>query len=199
MSPDTVPATELWDAWTPQEVAARLSRCPATWAVAGGWALDLWLGQQSRPHGDIEIVVSSGSLRTVRKCLPEHIFYASKSGALHAIDAASGAGAHQFWVLDPAAMKWRLDVMTDPGDEQRWIYRRDPCIWAPRQDMLARTPEGIPYLRPEAVLLFKAKQPLRKDEADFLNALPCLGLDEKSWLKRALRLAHPCSSWIQHL
>jgi hypothetical protein len=28
-----------------------------TWAIAGGWAIDLWLGRQTRSHADVDIAV----------------------------------------------------------------------------------------------------------------------------------------------
>ena len=33
---------ELWEAWTPSEVAQRMSRVSAPWYVAAGWALELF-------------------------------------------------------------------------------------------------------------------------------------------------------------
>jgi hypothetical protein len=161
--------------------------------------LDLWRGQQSRPHGDIEIVVSSSALRNVRECLPDHIFYAASRGVLREIGSAEPPDAHQFWVLDPVDSKWRLDVMVDPGDEHCWVYRRDVRIRASRQEMLGRSQDGIPYLRPAAVLLFKAKNPRPKDEVDFLNVVGGLSRAERGWLQQALRIAHPSSSWIPRL
>ena len=40
--------------------------------------------------------------------------------------------------------------------------------------MLGRSEGGIPYLRPHAVLLFKAKDPRPKDEFDLAGSLPKL-------------------------
>lgn len=199
MSSRNLPGADQREAWTPLELASRLSRCPVAWAVAGGWALDLWRGQQFRPHDDIEISVSSAALGKVRECLPDHIFYAASKGALSEISPAEPVKAHQFWVLDPVAAKWRVDVMIDPGDEQCWVYRRDPRIHVPRREMLARSDDDIPYLRPQAVLLFKAKDPRPKDEIDFLNSVPTLASCERDWLKHAVQTAHPGSRWLQRL
>ncbi|BBH69873.1 hypothetical protein ACTI_65580 [Actinoplanes sp. OR16] len=43
--------------WTPREVADRLTGTTTPWCVAAGWALDLFRGRQTRPHGDIEIAI----------------------------------------------------------------------------------------------------------------------------------------------
>lgn len=194
-----IPGAEHWEAWSPSEVASRLSNCAFDWSVAGGWALDLWHGEETRPHGDIEISVSSSALGRVRAYFPDHIFYSARAGALSALISDEPGAAHQFWVLEPGAGKWRLDVLTDPGDEHCWIYRRDTRIRAPRREMRAQSREGIPYLRPHAVLLFKAKAPRPKDEFDFLSSLPKLTSWERHWLKRALEIAHPSSPWLKRL
>ena len=194
-----IPDVEQWEPWSPLEVAERLARCPAPWGVAGGWALDLWREQETRRHGDIEIVIPSTSLRDVGECLQGYVFYAAKQGMLLEADLRGPMTAHQFWVLDPAAGKWRLDIMVDPGDDARWIYRRDARVQAPRSDMLACSRESVPYLRPQAVLLFKAKKPRPKDELDFLASLPLLSSSERDWLRRVLMAAHPESPWIESL
>jgi len=194
-----IPGEYQWEAWSPLEVASRLSGATCAWGVAGGWALDLWHGEQTRPHGDIEITVSSSALGAVRACFPDHIFYAAHDGELVKVTSAEPVTAHQFWVLDPAAGKWRLDVMTDPGSEHCWVYRREQRIRSRRQEMLAPARDGIPYLRPHAVLLFKAKKPRPKDEFDFLNSAPKLTSRERDWLTRALEIAHPSSSWLKRL
>lgn len=58
MSPDTFePATRT---------AAYFARYSLPWYVAGGWAVDLFLGRRTRPHEDIEVAVlrrDQGSLR----------------------------------------------------------------------------------------------------------------------------------------
>jgi hypothetical protein len=46
-----------WEAWRPDQAAARLAPVTALWCVAGGWALDLCRGEQARDHHDLEIAV----------------------------------------------------------------------------------------------------------------------------------------------
>ena len=66
-------------------------------------------------------------------------------------------------------------------------------------DAVARTKDGIPYLRPEAVLLYKAARPGRsarpKDEADFAAVSPHLAADERQWLVGALDTVYPGHPW----
>jgi hypothetical protein len=76
------------------------------------------------------------------------------------------------------------------------MYRRDQRIRAPYDRAIARTEDGIPFSAPEIVLLFKARRPHPKDQADFEAVLPRLGHDRREWLADALELAHPGHPWI---
>lgn len=106
---------------------------------------------------------------------------------------------HQCWMLDEAANKWRMDVMSEPGDATTWICRRDERINALRANIVRMSSDGIPYLAPEAVILFKAKGARPKDEADLANLLPQLSRDARVWLHDALTQCYPDHSWLKHL
>src|SRR5262245_45368546 len=51
------PGLDAWHPWTPAQVAAELTGVNVPWCVVGGWAIDLWLGERTRDHEDIEIAV----------------------------------------------------------------------------------------------------------------------------------------------
>lgn len=102
-------------------------------------------------------------------------------------------------MLDEDAGKWRVDVMTEPGDISTWVYRRDPRITAPRAQMIGQTDTGVPYLRPHGALLYKAPRPLDKNEADFPVASGQLTANERKWLTAALATAYPGHPWIRRL
>ena len=104
---------------------------------------------------------------------------------------------HQAWVLDEAAQLWRMDVMQEPGDHATWVFRRDPRITAPREQMIAQS--GVPYLRPEGALLYKAKARRPKDEADFALCAPRLTAAGRAWLAEAIERLHPGHQWVGRL
>ena len=54
--------------------------------------------------------------------------------------------------------------------------------------------DGVRYLQPEIVLLFKARHLRDKDRADFAGALPLLEEPRRAWLRRALGRVHPGTS-----
>jgi hypothetical protein len=102
-------------------------------------------------------------------------------------------------VLDVAAKAWRMDIFLEPGDRDAWIFRRDETISRPRSQMIAATADGVPYLKPEGVLLYKAKAARPKDEADFAACAPLLEPAARAWLRDALLRVHPLHSWIARL
>jgi hypothetical protein len=103
------------------------------------------------------------------------------------------------WVLDPIARAWRTDIFLEPGGAATWVYRRNETLALTRDEAVAVTVDGIPYLRPELVLLFKAKAVRAKDQLDFAAALPRLDASTRSRLRRWLEQLHPSHAWIARL
>ncbi|MEU4302344.1 nucleotidyltransferase domain-containing protein [Kitasatospora aureofaciens] len=186
--------------WTPWEVAQRLAGISTPWYVAAGWALDLFRGGRTRAHGDIEIAVPAAGFPEVRDRFPGHVFDAAGGGRIWEDAAPEVLGAvHQTWLRDPATGDYLLDVFREPHDGDTWICRRDPTIRLPYGDIVHRTPDGIPYLAPELVLLFKAKHARPKDRADFEATVPHLSAAQRETLAGLLIRVHPGHPWIAEL
>lgn len=194
------PGLDAWQPWSPQEAAAALDGLAVPWCVVGGWAIDLSLGRTTRSHADIEVATLRTQFAHVREHLRAYKLHVAGDGEVRALPATEVPPAehHQVWVLDPVADAWRMDVMLEGGDGQTWVFRRDVRITALRSEMVSSR-DGIPYLRPEGVLLFKAKALRDKDEADFTNCLSHLGRSGRAWLAGALEIAHPGHPWIERL
>ncbi len=195
------PPLSAWAPWTPREATERLAGVVADWAVVGGWAIDLYLGRQTREHEDLEIAIPRSQFPVMRRALAQFALHAVGDGEVRLLPPGEETPRekHQNWVLDVAAQAWRMDVMLEPGDAETWVFRRDERITAPRSRMIARTADGAPYLRPEGALLYKAKGQRRKDEADLASVLPALDDDARAWLREALALAHPGHAWMDRL
>ncbi|MEU8764326.1 hypothetical protein [Streptomyces sp. NPDC048659] len=202
---DAVDALNALDArwsssWTPPEVARRLSGIRTPWYVAGGWALDLFLRRRTRVHGDIEIAVPEADFPQVRQRFPAYVFDAAGGGRIWE-DASPEALAavHQTWLRDPATGNYLLDVFREPHDGDTWICRRDTTIRLPYGDIVHRTQDGIPYLAPELVLLFKAKHARHKDRNDFTTTLPHMSRAQRETLAGLLTRVHPGHAWLADL
>jgi Acetyltransferase (GNAT) family len=195
------PDLDRWDAWHPHEVQRRLAGVAAPWCIVAGWALDLFLGEQRREHDDLEIAVPRHRFPEIAEALDGFELFVA--GAGHAWPLATAGEMfdryHQTWVRDPVSGQWLLDVFREPADGVTWICRRDERIRLPYDRVIERTADGLPYLRPEIVLLFKAKHTRPKDDEDFAVVLPELAPERRHWLADALRLVHPGHRWLGHL
>jgi len=194
-----VPDLDAWDPWSPDEVARRLSGSTAPWCVAGGWAIDLCLGQVTREHEDLEIALPRGRADEILPRFPECDFFAVDSGEAWLWSPETGDSSHQTWVRERSTGSWRFDLVREPHDGDIWICRRNPAIRMPYKILIRRTPDGIPFVVPEVTLLFKAKATREKDEADFTNVLPHLERHALEWLHDALHVTHPDHPWIERL
>jgi hypothetical protein len=193
------PGIDAWLPYSPPEMADRLAGLPVKWAVAGGWAADLFLGRTTRPHHDLEIALPASAFGLIPPHFPGWEFHVPVDGALTPASPASLAAEFQTWALDPVTRSWRFDVFREPHDGDTWICRRDERIRRPWAEVVLHTPERIPFVAPEVVLLFKAKAAREKDEHDFAALLPELSATRREWLDAALALVHPEHPWRDRL
>ena len=189
-----------WDPWRPDELARLLTGVELPWYVAAGWGIDLFLGGQHRDHEDLEIAVPASRFDEILRALHglEVFVVGPEPGVVRPLERAREllGPTHQTWVLDPEAGVWRFDVFREPSDGDTWICRRDARIRMPYSQVIERTGDGIPYGRPEIVLLYKAKHTRPKDDADFEAVLPLLEPARRRWLADSLELVHPGHRWL---
>ena len=181
-----------------------LAGVDAPWYVAAGWAIDLFLGGQRREHEDLEIAVPAARQDEVFAALAGYELFAAgvpEPGLVTRVAEASDAleTSHQTWVREPGTGLWRLDVFREPSDGDMWVCRRDERIRMPYEQVIERTADGIPYARPEIVLLFKAKHAREKDDGDLAAVLPHLDSERRGWLVEVLELIHPGHRWFGRL
>lgn len=187
-------------------VIAKMSRFAEPWWVAGGWALDLWLGgPPGRPHGDIEI----GLFRRDQRALRSHLtgWAVSRSvedpGGKRWAPLAAGedliAPAFQLRARPPdqgAHLPTELHVFLEDSEGGRWAYRRDPAIRVPIADLTVVSASGVPVLAPHIQLLYKAGGHRDKDEGDFARVSGRLSPGARAWLQDALKRWRPDDPWI---
>lgn len=172
------------------------------WAVAGGWAIDLWLGEQTREHHDIEVVVRGSDQREVHDAL-------GAQWALFCLDPpGSGWRTWSGAPLRPpafqlqarsATMGLEFDLFTETVDEGVWRFRRDQRIGRPLQEVTTLSPGGLPIVRPEVQLLYLAKSTEPKHQHDFELTAPRLDRAAAEWLASALVVTAPGHPWLARL
>lgn len=184
---------------------------PAPWWVAGGWALDLFLGQRTRPHPDLEISILGSAQQPLfahlrgwdlRLAAPGHTLVIWDGGPIeppyHQVWARFGPGrpsSSEVFGADPTM----LDFLLEQEREGGWAFRREPTITRTLDQFGTTASGGVPVVRPEVALLYKAKSPRYKDQRDFDAVLPHLGDSERTWLASALNEAHPGHPWRARL
>ncbi|WP_083469150.1 nucleotidyltransferase domain-containing protein [Methylobacterium variabile] len=192
---------EAWDAWSPDELGQRLREAVLPWYVAGGWALDVAHGKQTREHEDLEFVVIRDDVDHFRALLRDLDFFTVNNGKIEYLppSASLPGDVWQLWGGDMRRACWRVDMMMEPGTPDLWIYKRDQTIQMARSDAVHVSETGIPYLAPINVMLFKAKYCRKKDQRDFNFFRNKFSTEEKEQLLVWLNELHPGHEWIEHL
>ncbi len=187
-----------------ETVQQELSAFDRPWWVAGGWALDLFLGTVARVHHDIDIIIPRSAQLTLQQFLTERGWKL----------IAPFAGRMEPW---PPHMRLELprhqvhahragvflDFLLTDIEHGVWRYRREPSIVRAEERMGMKTNNGISYVAPELVLLFKSKntsnKDRKKDQADFERVYPYLEPERKAWLRWALIATQPDHAWLETL
>jgi hypothetical protein len=197
-----VPPFGPWEPAQPTEVAGLLSAMPCPWWIAGGYAIELAVGQPVRDHGDIDVVMLNQDQIHVQDALHGWEWWAGDPpGTLRPWQPGEHlrAGVHDVWCRPGPGEPWRIQVMIEKSDDGDWVSRRDPGIRRPLAGIGRTTSDGIRYLAPEIQLYYKAKDPRPKDEADFTAVLPFLTRPQQQWLTRTLASAFGDHPWRDRL
>ncbi len=171
------------------------------WLIAGGWAVDLFLGRVTRSHKDIEIAIMRADQAAVRAYLSGWEFEKVAKGepVPWRDDEWLELPVHEIHARRADRDPSRLEILLNEASGDAWVFRRNPAITRPLRDVRLISEAGVPYLAPEIVLLYAAKSPGPHDKLDFHNLLPSLGPERRTWLRHALEICHPGHSWISHL
>jgi hypothetical protein len=188
---------------SPSEVAALLGGVGFPWWVAGGWAIDLHLGRQTRDHDDMDVLVLRDDQLALQQALCGwDLQAADPPGSLRPWHAGEvlPTEVHDIWCRREPGSPWSLQVMVDDAHDGIWQYRRDTRIKRPVSGLDGSSDKGPPQvLAPEIQLLQKSRSPRPKDEADFLAVRHSLTRDQREWLVTALTLVSPAHPWLGRL
>jgi hypothetical protein len=178
----------------------RLSAFGGPWGIAGGWAIDLFLGFESRLHADVDVAILRRDQQLLRVRLADAhankvIAHQLTPWRSDEVLASPIHEVHATWP-DGAALEFLLN--DDDPTAQEWVYRRDARV---RRSLRAsfRRSRDISYLAPEIVLLYKSKAASPKDVADFESARPLLTSEQRAWLRQALIVSAPGHPWADIL
>lgn len=184
----------------PAAVAALMQGFPAPWCIAGGWALDLFLGRLTRAHGDMDVAIFRADQRLLRGHLAGWSFRKVAGGVMVDWDAGESLDppVHEVHASAPGGER-SLEFLLNERSGGEWVFRRNPAVRCPADRVVVYSGAGLPLLCPAIVLLYKAKHTRAVDERDFDAALPSLSSGQRAWLRDALDVAQPGHAWLARL
>ncbi|MEO8744056.1 MAG: hypothetical protein ABI334_07560 [Candidatus Dormiibacterota bacterium] len=189
-----------WQPLLPAELLKLFEDAPFKWWIAGGQALTA-AGVTDRPHEDLDVAVLARDLVEVRQWLAGYHVWEASRGGLRPLrpNETLTDGCEQLWVRRNALSPWVMDVLLTPTDGDEWLFKRNHAVRRPLSEIGRLGADGVPYLSPEIVLLFKASLLRQKDEADFAAVIPSFDAATRQWLATALAVAHPGHHWEAQL
>jgi hypothetical protein len=196
------------------------------WLVCGGWAIDVHLNQVIRKRCDLDISVPfsdrlkclefflgagwriegklGGGFRTLRKVSDYndaiHYFWSFPEEVDFVSEYVDENGNRRIaYNRDSQNELDYIEVFFDKIEDGRFIFRRDPRVTR-RKGMAILERDGVRYLAPEVVLLFKSSELSQKNLLDFDAALDSLDGEALVWLIEALSLVCGHShAWLKQL
>jgi hypothetical protein len=197
------PGIDAWDAIAPHHLPAVLAGVGVPWWVAGGWAIDLFAGTAARRHTDLDVLVLRRDQHAVRQHLAaEWPLFATGAGTADGLtEWPAGVtleeGSNSVWAAHPDLCAWAFEIVLMDTDGERWAFRRDRRIGGAITEIGWVTRTGLPVLRPEIQLLFKARDRRPKDDRDFAVTAPLLDDVARRWLGAAIEThLGPGHAWL---
>ena len=193
---------ERWLPLSVSDVVSLFDGASFQWCLAGGYAIEQFLGYSVRSHSDIDITVYRDEQLNLQQWLKNWRLYAADPpGTLRQWHTHEQLpiGIHDIWGHQSSSDAWQLQIMLTEVEDNEWFSRRSPLIRGKRDELMF-VYDGISCIRPEIQLLYKAKNRRPKDEQDFHACLP--KMDEKAilWLKANLTLLYPQGhEWLKIL
>lgn len=202
-----------------EEVKDFLRGSQFRWAVCGGFALDLFLGRNIRPHGDIDICVFEEDREDIKGYALDkgwRVYEFRGQGKVRPLESGmpSDPGRNLMCLKDGCDL-----VKFYPCEEKGMLYHQffhtgmkefnyleflfnsllgDELVLDQRKGIRRKLSEaillsgGIPYLAPEVVLLYKASDWENPGyQLDFAQIYPCLKESQRAWFAQGMKQLYP--------
>jgi hypothetical protein len=190
-----------WNPLAIPEIRKRLDAFSVPWWIAGGLAIDLFLGWESRAHADVDIEMFRSDREILFDAFEGWDLNLMSGGELTPFHRGQELAPEVFgvWGRPGPAEPWAVEVMLADGDMSEWRFRRDDAIRLPGSQLLDHTDDGVPYCTPEVQLLYKSKMARSKDDIDFARCVHRLTSPQRGWLAAAIARSEPDHPWIRVL
>lgn len=191
-----------WDPMPPAAIARELAGFDRPWWVVGGWAIEAATGVR-RHHEDTDISILVCDVPAFVEFMKDrwHVWN-NVGGVLHPLGdrwPTVDEPESQLWLRADARSPWIVDIPLTPDRDGQWTNKRLPDHVDEVENVTWLAGDGIRYLLPEIVLVYKARLARPKDDLDFEATLPLLDESRRAWLKAALEASAPNHDWIERL
>ena len=187
-----------WDPLDPPGLAALMAGFDRPWWIVGGWAIEAFTGVP-REHEDVDLSILACDIPAFRAHLgTAWTPWSNHGGTFRPLNDTFPevlSVESQIWIRRSARDPWVVDLPITPDRDGSWTSKRDPEHVAPVEDVTWVAEDGIRYLRPEVVLLYKAILHRPKDDRDLAVTWPLLEPDRRLWLREALGRLYPDHPW----
>ncbi|MBT4793292.1 MAG: amino acid transporter [Halobacteriovoraceae bacterium] len=192
-----------WTPMQPSEVYSILKEVKAPWWIAGGWAIEFFVGENYRTHSGLDLLILREDQLKFQNAFSDwEIFASDPPGQLRLWnkDETLPQISHDIWLRKDSSSNWALQFMLMDSIDDSCLFRRDNSISLPRDEISMKTEDNLPFLCPHFQLLYNSKSLRDKDLLDFQKSLPLLNQEQKIWLLEKLKYVynnnHP---WINEL
>lgn len=190
-----------------------------TWAVCGGFALDLFLEKDIRAHSDIDICVFESDRENVLDYMLKNnwlVYEFRGQGKVRPLNASlsSETGRNlmctngecdivKFYPCEDKGLLWYeffhtgikelnyLEFLFNTADEDYFVFDKNQGIKRELSKAVLFN-NGIPYLAPEIVLLYKSSRSENAEyHYDFEQTYPYMNDEQKMWFSKGLDALYP--------
>jgi len=196
-----------------------VSNIEIDYAVCGGGAIDLFIGQKTRPHKDLDVAVYwedrdkiiqymlDDGWNLYEPCGCEYLhrinnikeqkrvksnIWCLKHNNPHYkfVEHVKDMFAVNFDGLEQTQLDF-IEYLFNNRDDEHFIYARNHSIKREISKAILKT-DDVLYLAPELVLLYKSNALNNPDyQYDFDISLPKMNENQRTWLKNALACMFP--------
>ena len=203
-----------------EEVNALLQGQDFSYAICGGFALDLFLGYESRVHGDIDVLAFWADRETIITYMQSKGFCVYEmlgGGKVHRITDIRTQEKRRknvfcctedcelvrlydteekdtFWFdfqhIGLSTLNY-IEFLFNEKTEDEFVYVRDNRIKRELGKAIL-VKDGVTYLAPELCLLFKSTDIERERyQQDFELAVDKLSQEQRTWFENAMEMLYP--------
>lgn len=200
-----------------KEAGKVLENMNVKWCFCGGWALDLFMQNKTRPHKDLDIMVFKRDLKDTISYLKDQgwrVEVPTRQGFMPVdVDNYQDFDYENLWCMNEnypidylkvdeqgSCTFYQYDrdiqdkvdfmeILLNIFESNMFVYRRNTDIRLAIDKAIYEF-EGLPYLAPEIVLLYKSKYLSEDNQSDFDSVQVKLNTSQRMWLKNALTLEY---------